>query len=46
MFFQYPVVNKADQISAGPFSLSCHQLTITQGPLGAIIDVLLGVGGG
>lgn len=41
MSFQNPVVNKADQISAGPFSLSCHQFTITHSPSGAIIDELL-----
>lgn len=41
MSFQYPPVNIADQISAGPFSLSCHQFAITQGPSGAIIDDVL-----
>lgn len=42
MSFQHPVVDKADHISAGPFSLSCHQFTITHGPTGATIDELLG----
>lgn len=41
MSFQYPAVNIADQISTGPFSLSCHQFAITHGPSGAIIDDVL-----
>lgn len=46
MSFQYPVMNKADQISAGAFSLSCHQLTITLSSSEVIIDALSEVGGG
>lgn len=41
MPFQSAPVNIADQISVGPFSLSCHQFTATHGPSGAIIDDVL-----
>jgi len=38
---KYPPVNIADQISAGHFSLSCHQLACIYGRSGPIIINLM-----